>query len=157
MIFLPLLWAFLTVRSLYPITAWNVMVSADLPRGYSYCILRGETVAGETIDIAPINLTNALYSRTWTMVNATITNQALKIKSPHPQNAELIRQVGGVEKLPAGARIPELLKTWGRLYNERLPDSSPERLKAIRLDWYRWDGATYSNYQEFVDSWHQDL
>src|SRR5882724_3375213 len=72
-IFLPLIWAFLFVRNLYPVASWNVMMAGgDLDRGRSYCILRGETVSGETIEIRPIDLTNALYSRTWTMVNATI-------------------------------------------------------------------------------------
>ncbi len=157
-IFGPLLWAFLFVRNLYPFAAWNVMMAGgDLERGHTYCILRGETVSGETIDIAPIDLTNAMYSRTWTMVNATIANQSFKLTSIHPQNAELIRQAGGVENLPAGARIPELLATWGNLYNQRLPDSSPQRLRAIRLDRYRWDGGSYSNFQNFVDSWRKDL
>ena len=50
-LFLPLRWAFVAVRNLYPITAWNVMMAGgDLERGRSYCILRGETVSGETID-----------------------------------------------------------------------------------------------------------
>ena len=157
-IFVPLIWAFLFVRNLYPIAAWNVMMAGgDLDRGHTYCILRGETVSGETIDIAPIELTNALYSRTWTMVNATIANQSFKLSSLHPANAELIRQLGGVENLPSGARIPDLLETWGRLYNERLPESSPQRLKAISLDRYRWEGGSYSNYQNFIESWRKDL
>ena len=77
---MPLVWSFLFVRNLYPFAAWNVMMAGgDLERGRSYCILRGETVSGETIDIRPINLTNALYSRTWTMVNATIDNRSFKL------------------------------------------------------------------------------
>jgi hypothetical protein len=157
-IFLPLIWAFASVRNLYPIASWNVMMAGgDLERGRSYCILRGETVSGETIDLRPIQLTNAMFSRTWTMVNATITNQSFKLASIHPANAELIRQAGGVENLPPGARIPDLLETWGRLYNDRLPPSSTARLKAIRLDMYRWEGGTYSNYDNFVQSWRKDL
>lgn len=155
-IFVPLILAFLFVRNLYPVPAWNVMMAGgDLERGHTYCILRGETVSGETIDIAPIKLTNALYSRTWTMVNATIANQSFKLTSIHPANAEMIREVGGVENLPAGARIPDLLETWGRLYNERVAE--PQRLKAIRLDRYRWEGGSYSNYQNYVESWRKDL
>lgn len=157
-IFLPLVWAFLSVRNLYPIASWNVMMAGGDPeRGHTYCILRGETVSGETIDIPPIGLTNAMYSRTWTMVNATINNQSFKLPSLHPRNAELIQNVGGVDKLPAAARIRDLLETWGRLYNERLPDSSPQRLKAIRLDRYRWEGGNYSNYENFIESWRKDL
>ena len=157
-IFVPLIPAFLFVRNLYPVAAWNVMMAGgDLERGHTYCILRGETVSGETIDIAPIKLTNALYSRTWTMVNATIANQSFKLTSIHPANAEMIREVGGVDNLSAGARIPDLLETWGRLYNERVAESSPHRLKAIRLDRYRWEGGGYSNYQNYVESWRKDL
>jgi hypothetical protein len=153
-IFLPLIWAFAYVRNLYPITAWNVMMAGgDLERGRSYCILRGETVSGETIEIRPIELTNGLYSRTWTMVNATIANQSFRLATIHPANAA----GGTVENLPPGARIPDLLETWGRLYNERWPASSPQRLKSIRLDMYRWEGGTYSNYDNFIESWHKDL
>lgn len=157
-IFLPLLWAFLFVRNLYPIAAWNVMMAGgDLERGLSYCILRGETVSGETVDVRAIELTNALYSRTWTMVNATVANQSFRLASVHPENAELVRRAGGVEGLPAGARIPDLLETWGRLYNDRLPASSPQRLRAIRLDMYRWEGGSYSNYDNFIHSWRKQL
>ena len=157
-IFLPLIWAFVCVRNLYPITAWNVMMAGgDLERGRSYCILRGETVSGETIEVRPIELTNALYSRTWTMVNATIANQSFRLSSIAPENVELLGVMGDVDRLPPGARIPDLLKTWGRLYNDRLPASSPQRLKAIRLDMYRWEGGSYSNYDNFIESWRKEL
>jgi hypothetical protein len=157
-IFLPLFWAFLSVRNLYPIAAWNVMMSGgDLERGRSYCILRGETFAGETVEIRPIKLTNALYSRTWTMVNATIGNQSFKLASIHPDNEELVRQFGGVENLPPGARLPDLLQAWGELYNKQQPDFSPQRLKAIRLDLYRWESGTYSDYDQFVETWRKEL
>ena len=157
-IFLPLVWAFLLVRNVYPFTVWNVMMAGgDLARGRSYCILRGETISGETVDIRPIELTNALYSRTWTMVNATIANQSFKLESMHPENVELLGRVGGIDNLPPGARIPDLLETWGRLYNDRLPLSSPGRLKSIRLDMYRWEGGSYSNYDNFIQSWRKEL
>lgn len=157
-IFLPLLWAFLSVRNLYPIAAWNVMMAGgDLERGRSYCILRGETVSGETIDVAPIELTDALYSRTWTMVNATIGNQSFKLRSIHPQNEEMLRSYSGIENLPPGARIPDLLQAWGDLYNKREPESSPKRLKAIRLDMYRWESGRYADYDKFIESWRKEL
>jgi hypothetical protein len=157
-IFLPLILAFLFVRNLYPVAAWNVMMAGgDLERGRSYCILRGETISGETIDIPAINLTNALYSRTWTMVNATIDNQSFKLKSIHPQNEELIRQFGGVENLPPGLRLPDLLQAWGEIYNKQLPASSPQRLKAIRLDMYRWESGRYSDYDKFIETWRKEL
>jgi hypothetical protein len=157
-IFLPLLWAFVEIRNVYPITAWNVMMAGGrLERGRSYWLLRGETVSGETIDIRPMSLTNALYARTWTMVNATVDNQSFKLPAPYPANAELLRQAGGVEHLPPGARVPDLLRAWGDLYNERLPASSPQRLKAIRLDMYRWEGGEFANYDNFIQSWRQNL
>ena len=157
-IFLPLILAFVEIRNLYPVTAWNVMMAGGtLERGRSYWILRGETVSGETIDVRPMSLTNALYARTWTMVNATVDNQSLKLPNPYPANAELIRQAGGIEHLPPGARVPDLLRTWGDLYNERLPASSSQRLKAIRLDMYRWEGGEFANYDKFIESWRQDL
>lgn len=134
-----------------------MMAGGDLDRGRSYCMLRGETVSGETIDIPAINLTNALYSRTWTMVNATIDNQSFKLTSIHPQNEELIRQFGGVEKLPPGARLPDLLQAWGELYNKQLPTTSPQRLKAIRLDMYRWESSRYSDYDKFIETWRREL
>jgi hypothetical protein len=156
-IFLPLIWAFLFVRNLYPIASWNVMMAGgDLERGRSYCILRGKTVSGETIDIRPIELTNALYSRTWTMVNATIDNQSFKLESIYPPNEELVRRYG-VQNLPPGMRLPELLQVWGKLYNQRLPASSPQRLKTIRLDMYRWEGGRYSDYDKFIESWETEL
>lgn len=157
-IFLPLIWAFLNIRNLYPVAAWNVMMaSGTLERGRSYWILRGETVSGETIDVRPMSLTNALYARTWTMVNATVDNQSFKLPNPYPANADLIRQAGGIEHLPPGARVPDLLRAWGNLYNERLPAASPQRLKAIRLDMYRWEGGEFANYDKFIESWRQDL
>lgn len=134
-----------------------MMAGGDLERGRSYCMLRGETVSGETIDIQPIKLTNALYSRTWTMVNATIDNQSFKLKSIHPDNEEMLRHFGGVDNLPPGARLPDLLKAWGELYNKQQPPSSPHRLKAIRLDMYRWESGSYSDYDKFIESWRKEL
>lgn len=157
-IFLPLGWAFFSVRNLYPFTAWNVMMAGgDLERGRSYCILRGETISGEVVDIRPITLTNALYSRTWTMVNATIDNQSFKTTSIHPANEEMLRRFGGVENLPPGARLPELLQAWGDLYNKQQPLFSERRLKAVRLDLYRWESGRYADYDKFIESWRQEL
>lgn len=134
-----------------------MMAGGDLERGRTYCILRGETVSGETIEIRPIKLTNALYSRTWTMVSATIANQSFKLSSIHPENEELLRRFGGVENLPPGVRVPDLLQAWGDLYNKQFPASSPQRLKAIRLDMYRWESGSYSDYDKFIESWRKEL
>ena len=91
------------------------------------------------------------------MVNATIGNQSFKLGSVHPDNEALIRQFGGVENLPPGVRLPDLLQAWGELYNKQQPDSSPQRLKAIRLDLYRWESGTYSDYDKFVETWRKEL
>jgi len=62
-LFLPLFWAFLAVRNLYPIAAWNVMMAGgDLERGRSYCILRGETVF-EDGDVAAVARGRMIGSR----------------------------------------------------------------------------------------------
>ena len=157
-LFLPLLWSFRYVRNLYPFTVWNVMMAGgDLSVGRSYCVLRGETVSGETIEIRPIQLTNATAGRTWSMVKATIENQAFKLTSIHPENARLLDQVGGINGLQPGARIPELLSTWSELYNNKLDASSPRRLKAIRLDMYRWSSGRYADYDNFITSWRKEL
>ena len=157
-IFIPLLWSFRYVRNLYPFAAWNVMMAGgNLERGRAYYILRGETLAGQRIDISPIKLTNGLSGRTWTMVNATVDNQSFKLSSLEPQNAALLESSGGLEKLPAAARVPELLQAWGNLYNDRLPPDAPNRLRSIQLDMYRWNSGTYSGYDTYVESWRKEL
>lgn len=134
-----------------------MMAGGDLERGRTYCVLRGETISGETVDIRPVGLTNALLSRTWTMVNATVDNQSFKLKSIHPDNEELLRHIGGLNNLPPGTRLPDLLLAWGHLYNNQQPATSPRRLKAIRLDMYRWEGGRYSDYDKFIESWRKEL
>ena len=157
-LFLPLLWSFRYVRNLYPFTVWNVMMAGgDLESDRSYCVLRGETISGETIDIRPIGLTNAMSQRNWSMVNATISNQSFKLSSIHPDNALLLKQVGGIEQLPPGARMPDLLAAWGKLYNDQQAISSPHRLKAIRIDMYRWSSGRYADYETFITSWRKEL
>lgn len=155
---LPLLGAFVLLRNVYPVAAWTVMMAGgNLQRGRVYYVLRGETMSGETVDIHAIELTNAMYSRTWTMVNATVGNESFKLRSLHPSNAAMLRSAGGVESLPAGARLPELLGAWGQLYNNQQPASSPRRLKAIRIDMYSWESGRYADYDKFIESWRKDL
>jgi hypothetical protein len=157
-IFLPLIWAFVAVRNVYPLTAWTVMMGGgDLQRSHRYFLLRGETVAGEVVDIPAINLTDALSGRTWGLVVATVDNRAFQLRSLHPDNAALLATAGDIGKLPRAARLPELLRAWGEIYNSRLPTSSPQRLKAIRLDAYRWIGQHYSDYDSFIETWRQEL
>jgi hypothetical protein len=157
-IFLPLAWAFATVRNVYPLTAWSVMMGGgDLQRGHTYFLLRGETVAGDVVDIPAIRLSDALSGRNWGMVIATINNRPFRLRSLHPDNAALLATAGDIERLPRATRLPELLRAWGEIYNSRLPPSSPQRLKTIRLDAYRWIGQRYSDYDNFIESWRQEL
>ena len=157
-IFLPLLWAFVALRNVYPVAAWNVMTSArPLQRPHTYFVLRGETVAGEVVDVRPIELTDALSGRNWGLVGATVSNGPFRLRSPHPANVLQMASVEHVNQLPQAARLPELLRAWGNLYNSRLAASSPLRLKAVRLDAYRWMGQSYSNYDQFIESWRQEL
>ena len=157
-IFLPLIWAFASLRNIYPIASWTVMMAGrNFQRAHQYFLLRGETMSGEIVDIPAIELTDALSSRNWGLVNATVANNPFQLRSPHPANAALLGVVGSFERLPPGARLPELLQAWGRIYNSRLPASSPHRLKAIRLDAYEWPGQQYSNYDQFIQSWREQL
>jgi len=145
--FLPLVWAFVGVRK----------SGGDLQRGHRYFLLRGETVSGEVVDIPAIKLADALSGRTWGLVVATVDNRAFQLRSLHPDNAALLATAGGIGSLPRAARLPELLRAWAEIYNSRLPPSSPQRLKAIRLDTYRWIGQRYSDYDTFIESWRHEL
>ncbi len=157
-LFAPLVLSFVFIRNVYPVAVWKVMLlDPEAPRGRTYFILRGETVGGETIDIPPINLMGGMYGRTWWMAGATAANSSFKLGSLHPENARMLAEVGGVERLPRGARLPELIRVWGDIYNERQPAGSPRRLKAMRLDAYRWDGVRFDDYEQFVESWRAEL
>lgn len=157
-IFLPLIWAFVGVKNVYPVASWTVMMmGGNLQREHRYFLLRGETISGEVVDIRAIELTDALSGRNWGLVAATVTNGPFNLRSPHPANAALLAAEGDVNKLQQGTRLPELLRAWGAIYNSRWPASSPRRLKAIRLDGYRWMGQSYSNYDQFMESWRQEL
>ena len=156
-LFLPLLWAFIRVRNLYPIASWNVMVrSSPVQEPFSYYILRGETETGELIDLPSMSWSNPLRSRQWGLVVATARNDSLKLQSLHPKNAALLSQLGNAE-LPEGVLMKDLLRVWGQSYNSNHPPGSAGHLKAIRIDQYRWDGSGSANYQQFVRSWREEL
>lgn len=158
LLFAPLVWAFAAVRNLYPFAAWTVMMSGgEAGRGHTYYVLRGETRAGETIDLRAIELTDALSGRHWAMFRAAAENGSFRIRSPHPLNAAALEAAGGAERLPEGARVPELLRAYGDIHNARLAADSPTRLRAVRLEAYRWDGGDFANYQTLVRSWRQEL
>ena len=157
-IFVPLLLAFASIRNLYPFAASTMMMGIrDVQSGRDYYVLRGETVTGETIDLPPINLTNALTGRSWSLVSAAVENKSFNIRSPHPANIRLTAAYGGVDKLPRAARLEDLLRAWGSIYNSRLPASSNQRLKSVRLDAYRWEGGINGEYDRFVESWRAVL
>ena len=157
-LFVPLLAAFASVRNLYPFAASTMMMEGgELQSGRSYYVLRGESDAGETFDLPPVELTNALSGRTWSLVAAAVENKSFTIPSPHPANAALAASVGGIERLPRAARLEDLLRAWGAIYNSRLPPSSTRRLRAVRLDAYRWEGKSYGDYDRPVESWRAEL
>ena len=157
-LFAPLLYSFLAVRNVYPFAASTMMMAGgDLGRGASYYRMRGETASGETIDLPPSELTDALSWRHWSLVGETVKNRQFTIYKPHPSNDTLAASAGGVEKLPRAARLAELLRAWGGIYNSRLPDGSPRRLRAVRLEAYRWEGGAYGDYERFVESWRVEL
>jgi hypothetical protein len=153
------LWAFAAMRNVYPVAAWTMMLMRgdELQRGRNYFVLRGETVSGETVEVRATELTDALYSRAWSLVEATARNGSFRLRHPHPENAALLAAAGGFEKLPRGARLPELLRAWGEIHNERLPKDSPRRLRAVRLDAYRWTGGRYADYDKHTESWRVEL
>jgi len=156
-LFLPLLWAFVRVRNLYPVASWNVMVrSSPVQPPFTYYVLRGETDAGDLVDVQANSLADPLRSRLWGFVAATAANQSLKLHRPHPQNAALLSQVP-IDQLPEGVLMNDLLRVWGQNHNASHPAGSANHLKVIRLDAYRWDGASYSNYRQFVKSWRAEL
>jgi hypothetical protein len=157
-LFVPLILAFVSIRDLYPFAASKMMLwNSELQSGRDYYLLRGETVSGETIDLPPIKLTNALTGRSWSLVKAGVENQSFKIRWPHPANLRLAAAFGGPDKLPRAARLEDLLRAWGQIYNSRLSGSSNLRLKSIRLDGYRWEGGLDGDYDRFVESWRAVL
>ena len=157
-LFAPLLYSFLAVRNVYPFAASTMMMAGgDLGRGTNYYRLRGETAGGYTIDLPAASLTDALSWRNWSLASETVKNKEFAISNPHPSNVALAAAAGGVDKLPRAARLNELLRAWGEIYNSRLGEGSPRRLRAVRLDEYRWEGGAYGDYERFVESWRAEL
>jgi hypothetical protein len=157
-LFVPLLVAFALIRNLYPFAASTMMMAGgDLQTGRRYHVVRGETLSGQVIDLPPVELTNALSGGTWNLVAATVENKSFTIRWPHPTNATLIAAAGEAENVPAASRLEDLLRSWGRIHNSRLSPADSQRLRAVRLDAYRWQGGTYSNYDQLVQSWRVEL
>ncbi|MCA1614378.1 MAG: hypothetical protein LC800_09635 [Acidobacteria bacterium] len=148
------LWAFAAARDLYPFAAWRqMMAGGDVRAGGSYFVLRGTTVGGADVSIPAAHLTDALAANNFGLAAATVRNGSFRLRRLHPDNAALLERAGGFDRLERGARVPELLRAWGAIYNERLPPDSPRRLRAARLDEYRWDGGAYADYERYVATW----
>jgi len=157
-LFVPLLSSFVFIRNLYPFAASTMMMAAvDPSGGQNYYILRGETLTGSTIDLPAVDLTNALSNVAFGLVSATVENKSFSIRWLHPANADLLNKVGGAANLPSGARLPDLLRSWGEIYNSRLPASSPQRLRAVRIDAYRWEPGAYSKFDTYIKTWRVEL
>lgn len=155
---LPLVLCFAFARNLYPFAASTMMKGGgDLHAGWTYHIVRGETLTGEIIDLPPVELTNSLSNSAWALVRAVVDNKSFTIPSPHPANIALIAEAGGADKLPSARRVDDLLRAWGSVYNSRLPADSPRRLRAVRLEEYRWPGGAYRDYDKFIRSWRTEL
>lgn len=157
-LFAPLLASFVLIRNLYPFAASTMMMAAGNSRGdQTYYILRGETLTGAIIDLPAVDLTNALSNVAFGLVSATVENRSFSIRSPHPANISLLTALGGEKNLAPGMRLPDLLRSWGNIYNSRLPASSSQRLRAIRIDAYRRESGTYSKYDTYVKTWRVEL
>jgi hypothetical protein len=157
-LFIPLLFAFVAIRDIYPFAASTMMLGIkDKQSAKDYYVLQGETVSGETINLRAIELTNALTGRNWSLVGTADDNDVFNRRWLHPDNLKLIASFGGKENLPPAVRLPDLLRTWGVIYNSRLPQSSTKRLKAVRLDSYQWQGGVGGDYRHFVKSWTVSL
>jgi hypothetical protein len=82
-IFLPLLWAFARTTNVYPVAAWTVMMAGgNLQSSHPYFLLRGETVAGQVVDIPAIELTDALSGRNFGLSGFHCIEQRIPITFP---------------------------------------------------------------------------
>jgi len=159
-VFFKLLYAFVTNTEWYPVSHYKMFHGASAlnkSRGFHYFVFRGETAAGDVVDIAPITIINGMEDRIWTMVNDVVANESLQLRSPHPSNERLIATVGNVNNVPRAALLPDLLHAWGNRYNAKFSHDSPRRLVTVRLDEYRWPEREDGIYFEFVESWRVNL
>lgn len=159
-VFLPLVWAFITKTSRYPIHYYSMFYGASAlgkDNGHVYYIFRGETASGETIDIPPVTIFNALDGMISYVVDAAVTNDSLQLRYAHPNNERLIQSAGSIENVPRAALLPSVLRVFGERYNAKLPLDSPRRLVKVRLEAYRWPQKEYGNYAEYLESWNLEL
>jgi hypothetical protein len=159
-IFLPLVWAFISNTARYPIHYYSMFYGASAigkGNGHVYYIFRGETASGDTIDIPPVKILNALDGMVFHMINAAVANDSLHLRYAHPDNLRLIQSAGGIENVPRAALLPNVLRIFGERYNAKLAADSSGRLVRVRLDAYRWPQVEYGNYAEYLESWNVEL
>lgn len=159
-IFLPLVWAFITRTFWYPVHYYTMFYGASTLRnenGHVYYIFKGETASGDTIDIPPVKIFNALDGMIVYVVNAAVNNESFQLRYAHPNNIKLIQSAGSVESVPRAALLPNVLRIFGERYNARISGDSPQRLVRVRLEAYRWPEKEYGNYAEYLESWNVEL
>ena len=92
------------------------------------------------------------------MVNATIDNQSFKLKSIHPANEETAASLTVESKIFRRVRGCRTCSRRGVIFTTGDNRSRHHnRLKAIRLDMYRWESGRYSDYDKFIDIVAQGL
>jgi len=146
-IFGPLLLAFATETNFYPIPVWSLFSDAgQLSNGHVHYVMYGK-IADEWHQLPPIQIVGALHNRLFMVASYTDSNLPLQISSPHPTN---VRLIGTTER---GARMPDLLKGFGRAYNAR----HFNKLSAIRVDALVWKGGEYTDFEQPDYSWEVAL
>lgn len=153
-VFVPLITTFITTLNYYPSPAWSLFSEAGkLDDGRTYFVLLAKTKGGEWEELPPRSISQVLYARWHTLTNYTYLNEPFRISSPHPKNVKLMTEGGGLENVPTGARIPDLLRAWGKMANAKFGD----KFTAIKLEVRRWKGGSYDNYDEFQQQWEVEL
>jgi hypothetical protein len=151
-------WAFATDSSFFPFERWSMFSEPGrLGRAHIYYVLSARRADGQTFDLPPNDITDALSSRTFMLYRYTANNTSLKIDQPHPINVRLTTELGGIDRVPDGVHMRLLLRAWGRAYNELVATSHRGRLTLIRLQRYRWDGNTYGDHRQPLEYWEVEL
>lgn len=154
----PLLTAFIKITNYYPVPVWSLFSDRrDLSAGHTHYVLLGRTADGSWREVSPVRITGGLYGRHFMFASYTAANHSFGVDSPHPDNVRLAERAGGVNRLPRGARMPDLLRAWGTVYNRDLSATSPKRLTAIRIEMRRWPGGRFGDYDVLEHVWEIEL
>jgi hypothetical protein len=155
---LPLAAAFIKVTNFFPVPVWSLFSDRrELAKGHTYYVLKGRTADGTWREIPPVRIMAALNGRHFMFASYTAANQPFLVESPHPENVRLMDRAGGVNRLPRGARMDDLLRALGTVYNQRLPPESQDRLTLIRMEERRWPGGHFGDYDRVVHLWETEL